>query len=232
MSKDEDAEPRSEVSADEETAKTDPPARRADEPKSPASATPAATPGVPMQIRFALLGITAVLVIALDLWTKQWVWDNLRGKESIVLIDPWLELNFAFNTGTAFSIVREIDQPVLFLLIALGVLGYVVYVTLRSSEAGKLSFLALGGIVGGAAGNLHDRFVRIDHLGRHGVVDFIQINYPWGGSWPNFNVADSALVVGVGLLLVTSFFEKRTTDIADKGPKKKKKKKKPAAAPA
>ena len=61
--------------------------------------------------------------------------------------------------------------------------------------------VALGLVCGGALGNLHDRLFRADEIGRHGVVDFIKVNYPWGGSWPTFNIADSALVVGTILLM-------------------------------
>ena len=55
-------------------------------------------------------------------------------------------------------------------------------------------------VAAGAAGNLHDRIVRTNDGGSHGVVDFLKINYPWGGSWPTFNIADLLLLVGVGLL--------------------------------
>ena len=57
-------------------------------------------------------------------------------------------------------------------------------------------------IAGGALGNGIDRLVRLAPTGGTGVVDFIKINYPWGGSWPNFNVADALLVVGVALMLL------------------------------
>ncbi len=66
---------------------------------------------------------------------------------------------------------------------------------------GRLALAGAGMIVGGALGNLYDRLFRVDELGQHGVVDFIRVNFPWGGSWPNFNVADAVLVVGLLLLL-------------------------------
>jgi signal peptidase II len=68
-----------------------------------------------------------------------------------------------------------------------------------------VAFVSVAMVAGGALGNLHDRLVRTMELRgevRHGVVDFIKIVYGPGKVWPTFNVADVALVVGVGLLLV------------------------------
>jgi signal peptidase II len=75
----------------------------------------------------------------------------------------------------------------------------------------RYGFIAIGMIAGGALGNLHDRFVRImkvpfqgKWVERYGVVDFLQFYYPWDPEhyWPIFNVADSALVCGVVLLVL------------------------------
>ena len=68
-----------------------------------------------------------------------------------------------------------------------------------------LELLAFGTIAGGALGNGIDRLVRLSPRGGTGVVDFIKINYPWGGSWPTFNVADVLVAVGVAVLLLRSF---------------------------
>ena len=78
--------------------------------------------------------------------------------------------------------------------------GWVVFTAWRLG-GGRLALAGAGMIVGGALGNLYDRLFRVDELGQHGVVDFIRVNFPWGGSWPNFNVADAVLVVGLLLLL-------------------------------
>jgi signal peptidase II len=139
--------------------------------------------------------------LGLDLWTKQWAWDTLRAPgEAVMLWAPTLELSFAYNRGSAFGVVRELDSPMLILAITTLLIGWVVGMTWKQG-AGRPGFAGAGMIVGGALGNLYDRLFRVDELGQHGVVDFIRVNFPWGASWPNFNVADAVLVVGVLLLL-------------------------------
>lgn len=154
----------------------------------------------------ALLGLVASGSLACDLQTKSWAWENLRGKSSVSVIDPLFELAFAFNTGSAFSIVRDgAAFRVLFVVIAFAAVGWLLWLAATMPTSKRTGFVALGFVAAGALGNLHDRLFRIDELGRHGVVDFMKINYPWGGSWPIFNVADVLLLVGVGLLLVAGW---------------------------
>lgn len=148
-----------------------------------------------------LLSLAASL--ALDLLSKRWAWHELRGAPALELLPPTLEFDFAFNTGTAFSVVRVVDRPGLFLLMTVLVLLTTLVLGLRSPGMGGWRAAGMGVICGGALGNLHDRLLRIDELGRSGVVDFIKINYPWGGSWPTFNVADVALVVGALIMVLT-----------------------------
>lgn len=154
------------------------------------------------QAHWLIAGVVFALTLALDLVTKQWVWTNLRPPSG----QPWviwegvLEFAFAFNRGTAFSVVREVERTWIFLPITVVVLGWVAY-TVHGIARGRARSWGLGLVVGGALGNLHDRLFRVDALGDHGVVDFIVVHYPWGGSWPAFNVADSALVVGTLLIL-------------------------------
>ena len=151
------------------------------------------------------VGVAALVTLALDLWTKHWAWTHLRPPlgAPIMIWDPHLELAFAFNTGTAFSVISVVERPWLFVPLAALAVGWALWVALKTEGGGRLRWLAAGLIAGGALGNLHDRLWRVDILGRHGVVDFIKLNYPWGGSWPTFNLADTALVVGVGLLILT-----------------------------
>jgi signal peptidase II len=149
-----------------------------------------------------IVALVFAATLALDLASKQWVWNNLRPPtgEPLVLWEGVFEFAFAYNRGTAFSLVRQVEHPIVFLPITVLVLGWVGY-TVAKIGHGRLRFFALGLVIGGALGNLHDRLFRVDALGDHGVVDFIVVHYPWGGSWPSFNVADSALVVGTILLV-------------------------------
>lgn len=153
---------------------------------------------------WAVALVSLAVTLALDLWTKNWVWETLRPTGKVVeVLPPTLEFAFAFNRGTAFSVVREVEQPLWFVPITLAVLALTLSIALRSPGVDKLRMFAVGLACGGAIGNLHDRLFRADYDGHHGVVDFIKVNYPWGGSWPSFNIADSALVVGTALLMLS-----------------------------
>lgn len=161
------------------------------------------------RIILALVAIACVL--ALDLSSKAWAWANLRNGESVEVIEGLFYLKFGFNTGAAFSFLRDANWARgFFILITLGALGYMGWLAAKMPTTKWWGFAAVGMIAGGALGNLHDRFVRtmrVPHEGdiveRYGVVDFLQFYYPWDPEhyWPIFNVADSALVVGVLLLL-------------------------------
>jgi signal peptidase II len=156
--------------------------------------------------RVALLGLVGSGSLACDLQTKAWAWDNLRDGATVSVVDPLLELVFAFNTGSAFSIIREgAWAHTMFVIVSFAALAWMVYAAATMSTARRTTFVGLGLIAAGTLGNLHDRLFRIDELGRHGVVDFMKINYPWGGSWPVFNVADVALLVGVAVLFIAGF---------------------------
>lgn len=142
--------------------------------------------------------------LGLDLWTKQWAWDTLRGPggEAWVVWPSVLEMDFAFNLGSAFGVLPRVDYPLAIAVITALLIGWVLHAT-REAGAGRLRGAAAGLIAAGALGNLHDRLLRVDELGRHGVVDFIRVHLPWGTTWPSFNVADALLVVGVVLLMWT-----------------------------
>lgn len=149
--------------------------------------------------------VTAALFLALDLWTKSWAWHNLRRGQKVTVIEGWLYLDFSFNTGSAFGFLRGYDfsRP-LFIGITVATVLYMALLVRKLPTERLYGFVAIGSIIGGALGNLHDRLVRTMNLGgqRYGVVDFIQIYY-WQGQppWPNFNIADVALVIGVALLI-------------------------------
>lgn len=161
--------------------------------------------GPPRSHRYGLvLGIAAVL-LALDLISKQWAWDTLRDGTVITVIDGWAYYEFGFNTGSAFSLLRDASWSRMFFIgITLAALLYMAHLAKSLPTRFGSAFVAIGMVASGALGNLHDRFVRvmpIDGVDRHGVVDFIKVFYWEGKPWPTFNIADVALVAGVVLLL-------------------------------
>ena len=164
--------------------------------------------------QFAWFGLTALAGGGCDLHSKAWAEGTLRELpgQSMAVVDPWLELSLAYNRGTAFSFVRDLgDARWFFGVLALAVVIILALAVLRSRGT-RLEVLALGTIAGGAIGNGVDRLFRLAPGGETGVVDFIKINYPWGGSWPTFNVADVLIAVGVGALLWVSLRRRKSSD--------------------
>lgn len=162
--------------------------------------------------RLALFMTPALLGSGCDLHSKLWIEETLRGApgQALTVIDPWLEFVLAYNRGTAFSLVHDLGivRMVLGVFAIVLVVGLLVTV-MRAQRATRLEIVALGLIAGGALGNGLDRLLRQAPGGGTGVVDFIRIHYPWGGSWPAFNVADALLAVGGALLLVGAILQRR-----------------------
>lgn len=150
---------------------------------------------------FALL--TAIIVISLDQWTKALVVARLSPPDfgpQVPLIGQYLVLYYIRNKGAAFSMFNT-NGPLLIVLIAIAV-AVIIYLYLRVFNSGSLLYkLVFGLIIGGAAGNLLDRFT-------HGsVVDFIWFRLPQVGfSFAIFNLADAAISVGVVLLFLALLF--------------------------
>jgi len=138
--------------------------------------------------------VIAAGVVALDQVTKHWAVNRLADGDEIHLI--WtLQFNLAFNSGMAFSRASGFG-PII------AVVATVVIVWLLASlrtDASRLSTVGIGLVIGGAAGNLIDRAFRGDAWLRGSVVDFI--DFQW---FPIFNVADIAINVGAGLLILNS----------------------------
>ncbi len=142
------------------------------------------------------LGLT-LLVILVDQWTKRLVTNRLDEFEAIVLL-PVLDLMRLHNEGAAFSFLSNASgwQRWFFITLAIGVSGAIL-VWLRRLPARGQNLLAAGLclVMGGALGNVIDR-MRLGH-----VIDFIRVHY---AEWyfPAFNVADSAITIGAGLLIL------------------------------
>jgi signal peptidase II len=149
---------------------------------------------------YGLLGLTAALTIALDQWSKAVIRGHFKvcpspAESYIPLAGRYFGLIYACNTGSAFSFFEHGQQGLLFFLIALA-LAVVVWLYIRYARgAGVLLQISFGLVLGGAAGNLIDRF----HLGF--VTDFLLFRIPPVFSWPVFNLADSSICVGIGFLV-------------------------------
>lgn len=140
-----------------------------------------------------MLAATALLVIAADVVSKALVVHYLAHRNPVRLLGGLLYLVHTRNTGAAFSIAA--GQTVLLSVVALGV---VVAIARTARRLGSTAWaVCLGLILGGAVGNLIDRVFRAPGPLRGAVVDWIDVRV-----WPVFNLADSALVVGVCLAVL------------------------------
>jgi signal peptidase II len=146
--------------------------------------------------------LVAVVVAVLDQTTKAVVQASLQPGTRIDVL-PFLDLVLVFNTGAAFSFLAGAGgwQRGFFIAIALAATVLIVYL-LRRHPQERLFCAGLALILGGALGNLWDR-VALGH-----VVDFVLL-HARGYHWPAFNVADSAITVGAGLLIWDGVFGKK-----------------------
>lgn len=151
----------------------------------------------------AVYGFVSVAIIALDQWTKKLILDNLHPyTDHITVIENWFRIVHYRNTGAAFGMGAGSGGsliPNLLTLLAIGVFGFIIVYIFRSKPEDRLLQLGLHLVAGGAVGNLIDRF----RLGS--VVDFLEVFVVLDSgrkAWPAFNVADSAICVGIGLLFL------------------------------
>jgi signal peptidase II len=143
------------------------------------------------------LGLAGAIVL-LDQATKAVVRSRFELHESIVVIPELFNLTRVHNTGAAFGLLNAVDFPfktaVLAVVAAAALLGLAMYGATLPAEQ-KLARFGLAFIVGGAAGNL------IDRLALGFVVDFFDFYWRGWHFWA-FNVADAAISVGVGLMIL------------------------------
>jgi len=146
--------------------------------------------------RYLLLLLVATTAIVVDFLTKEWVLATFHQGERVDVIGSLLQFTLVYNTGAAFSMGTDFTW--VFTCIASIVVLAIAYMGLRV-RSGWWG-LTLGLMMGGAAGNLVDRFFR-DPAPFHGaVVDFISV-----GNFPVFNIADSCVVVGACLVVALTF---------------------------
>jgi signal peptidase II len=137
-----------------------------------------------------LVGIAA-FVVAIDQLTKFLLVSTIgadRFGSRVAVVDDWLAIEYSENRGAAFGAFSGV-VPIL-TAASIAILTALVLHYIRQPRHPLWHTVAIGGIAGGALGNLVDR-VRLGH-----VIDFVAV-----GPWPNFNIADSAITVGVLILI-------------------------------
>jgi signal peptidase II len=150
----------------------------------------------------------ALLVILLDQFSKAVIVAKIQLFEAVPLL-PFLELTQLHNTGAAFSFLAGASgwQRWFFIGLAI-VVAIAILVWLRQIDPRRQRMLAIGLalILGGALGNMIDR-VWLGH-----VIDFIHFYWP-GGDFPAFNVADSSISIGAGLLILDALLDGRRAKV-------------------
>jgi signal peptidase II len=143
-------------------------------------------------------GLVTVAVVIADQVTKRLVRSGMPLHESIPVIPGLIHLTHVTNRGALFGMLRDLGDPwraLLFTLVPLGAVGLVVFFQARTPLVDRVAHAGLALILGGAIGNLADRL----RFGQ--VTDFLDV-FIGDHHWPAFNVADSAICVGVSLLLL------------------------------
>lgn len=161
-----------------------------------------------------IVPLAALAVIVLDQGAKAWVVGSLSLNQQVVLIENFLRLRYTHNTGAAFGLFQGGTWALS--IAAVAIVAGMLYAVTKMGDSNRMGVLAMGVIMGGALGNLIDR-LRLGY-----VVDLIEVYGPRiqiGNrvyTWPVFNLADSAITVGVVMLLATMLLgsEAKTKTVA------------------
>ena len=141
----------------------------------------------------SIYGAVALLVIIVDQWIKHVVQTSMEMHEAIEIL-PFFALYRTYNTGVAFSMFAESGDWRL-IAVVIAVTLFIVWLAIRSGPHQVWARTGFALIVGGALGNLIDRAL----LGH--VVDYLYFHTPWW-SFAVFNLADAAITVGAGLVIL------------------------------
>lgn len=159
--------------------------------------------------KFTLAIVIVSSVTLLDFVTKKLILANVSSSDAIDIL-PFLRIVLVKNTGAAFGLFASLGNTFFLLITVVAIIFIIVYLT-RIPKG--LEFFAISLILGGAIGNFIDRAM----VGE--VIDFILLHVDsWPRSvfnpWPAFNVADSALTVGITLFIWSNIFGRKETDAA------------------
>ena len=157
-------------------------------------------------VRLPWLLLISAAIFSADRWTKTWVADHITIGGAIPILPGLLRITHWLNEGAAFSMFADSASP---RMVRVGLIVFtcvaalaVLIAMVRMGNRITLTTVALAMILGGALGNVHDR------VEYGSVIDFIEVHI-FRYHWPDFNVADSAIVTGACLLLLDSLLPKR-----------------------
>jgi signal peptidase II len=150
--------------------------------------------------RLILPSVVALFGLAADRWTKILIEDAMQMHHVVPVIGDYARLVLWYNKGAAFGI--RLGSPWVHILLSVCAMGLVGWMLWQTPGRDRLSHIGFGLILGGALGNLYDRAV----AGQ--VTDFIDVGIGVY-RWPTFNVADSLVVIGIGLLVISHLLAMR-----------------------
>ena len=156
--------------------------------------------GFPTSVRAQGLSLAALTII-LDQLTKWWILTDVMNPPRVIEVLPFANIVLVWNRGVSFGMFNTASDhgPLILAGLAIAISIVLLIWLLRGPE--RTVGLGIGLILGGAIGNVIDRFI-------HGaVVDFVDLHVA-GAHWPAFNVADSAITVGAVLLILDSLFHR------------------------
>lgn len=158
--------------------------------------------------RYRTLTIIALVTLVLDQMSKLYVDANFRLHETFPVIENFFHLTYVRNKGAAFGILANSTVRIpFFITVSIVAMFAILWYIKRIRADQKLALFALSLVFSGAFGNLIDRI----RLGE--VIDFLDVFWK-GYHWPAFNVADSAITVGVTLLFIEMWLDERKKSAA------------------
>lgn len=159
-----------------------------------------------MNKKYLIASTLAGIIVALDQLTKVLILSRFRLGESYTIIENFFNLTFVKNFGAAFGFLSQSHpefREIFFLTMPPAAMIVIFFLLKSIQQNDRVQILALSSILGGAIGNY------IDRLRFRYVVDFLDFHWFNEYSWPAFNIADSAIVIGVGVLMWQMFLESR-----------------------
>jgi signal peptidase II len=160
-----------------------------------------------MKFKYVFLIAWSTFAVALDQLTKLFIHTRFQLGESITVIENFFNITYVRNPGAAFGFLAEShpDFREAFFLTIPPVAMLIILIILKGvSDKDRWQIFALSSIFGGAIGNY------IDRLRFRFVIDFLDFHLYHKYNWPAFNVADCAIVVGVMILMVLMWLEKKS----------------------